>query len=201
MRFHFSHLALVCLLASVAGCRRDEVSYARVPKEQRAAAAPGMAMGGGGDMGARPDVPAPPKPTGANALQWTLPKGWTQELTGGMRYATIKPSVPGKIEASVVVLPGPAGGDLANVNRWRGQIGLPPIDDAGLAKARTVVNSKAGPVALYDFTSEGEKKTRVLAAQAVVDGNSWFLKMTGDAEPMAAARGDFVHLLESLHLD
>jgi hypothetical protein len=127
--------------------------------------------------------------------------GWTESLSGGMRYATIKPAVAGKLDVSVVVLPGPAGGELANVNRWRGQIGLAPVDEATLATLRKTIRTKAGPVSVYDFVSEGQQKSRMLAGLTVAEGNTWFVKMLGDAEPVAAARRDFMHLLESLRFD
>ena len=83
-------------------------------------------------MPARASCPPPPRPTGQGALKWALPKGWTETPGSGMRYATLTPPGAGKVEMSVVVLPGAAGGELANVNRWRGQIGLPPLDEAAL---------------------------------------------------------------------
>ena len=134
-------------------------------------------------------------------MKWTLPKGWTESLSGGMRYATLKAPVPGKLDVSVVVLPGPAGGELANVNRWRGQIGLPPVDEAALAGARKLVRSGAGPVSLYEFTSEGQRRSRIVAGLVEVAGNTWFVKMVGDAEPASAARPDFLRLVESLRLE
>lgn len=119
-----------------------------------------------------------------------------------MRFATFKAPYPGKLEATVVVLPGQAGGELANVNRWRGQIGLPPLDEAGLVKARAVVKAKAGSVNVYDFTSEGQAKSRMVAGYiSTPDENTWFLKMTGDAAPVAKAKPDFMTILGSLHLD
>ncbi|HET9594818.1 MAG TPA: hypothetical protein VFP65_04510 [Anaeromyxobacteraceae bacterium] len=142
------------------------------------------------------DVAAPPRPEGG--LTWTLPKGWEQSLSGGMRYATLKAAQPGKLDISVVVLPGPAGGELANVNRWRGQIGLEPIDDAALRAARKPVKSKVGELALYDFTSGAQAKTRLVAGLTENRGNTWFFKMVGDADPVAAARADFIRLLESV---
>jgi len=117
-----------------------------------------------------------------------------------MRYATLKPAVAGKVDVSVVVLPGPAGGELANVNRWRGQIGLPPLDEGALGKARQTVRSKAGEVSLYDFTSEGQAKSRLVAGLISAGGNTWFIKMVGDAGPVGSTRLDFIHLLESLSL-
>ena len=189
-------------LSALPGCRRDEITHVKVPKE---ASAPSLARpanmatppGAAGDG----EVPPPPVPTGASALKWTLPRGWTETMAGGMRYATLKAPVTGRIEASVVVLPGPAGGELANVNRWRGQIGLSPIDEAALASARKIVKSKAGSVSVYDFSSGGQKESRVIAGMVVASGNSWFVKMTGDADPVAAARADFIHLLETLRFE
>ncbi len=199
-------LAAVALLAG-AGCKRDEVAHFRVPKE---AGGGGALAGGptmppmGGGMGGAPmgggmgggEVDAPPAPAGA--LTWTLPKGWTESRQGGMRYATFKPPVEGRIDASVVVLPGPAGGELANVNRWRGQIGLPNLAEGDLAAARKLIQTKAGPVAVYDFTSDGQKKSRVVAGLATIEGSTWFVKLTGDERAVTTVRTDFLRLLESL---
>ena len=192
MTGHPPNGAILISLLLAAACARQEVTHFQVKKGSDATFAR-TAMPG------HEEVPAPPAPDGA--LQWTLPKGWTQSMTGGMRYATIKPSVPGRIDVSVVVLPGPAGGELANVNRWRGQLGLSAIDESGLAAARKAVQTKAGPFAVYDFSSEGEKKSRMVAALATVGGSSWFLKMVGDASSVAAARADFIRLLQGIHRD
>lgn len=198
-------LAALPMLLLALGCRRDEATHYRVPKEAAApigtpSAPEGMPPPG---MGAPSgDMPAPPKPTGQGALKWTLPKGWTEGEAGGMRFATLKPPFPGKIEASVVVLPGPAGGELPNVNRWRGQIGLGPLDENALATARKTVQSKAGVVSVFDFTSEGQTKTRMVAGLiSTSDGNTWFLKLVGDAGPVGKAEPDFMRLMGSIHLD
>jgi hypothetical protein len=204
---------------ALAACQREEVTHVQVPKgSDRLGSgivpppnrAPGGERPGGRPMpeGGMPgtgmpgaELPEPPKPA-AGGLKWTLPKGWTEALTEGMRYATLKPPAEGKVEVSVVVLPGPAGGELANVNRWRTQIGLSGIDEAALPTVRKAMESKAGPLSLYDFTSDGTVKTRmVVGLLAASDGNSWFLKLTGDAEPVAVVRGDFIQLLESLRFD
>jgi len=146
-----------------------------------------------------PAIPSPPLPTGPEALAWDLPKGWTEARAGGMRLATLKPPAAGKVDASVIMIPGAAGGELANVNRWRGQIGLPAVDEASRAQMRKEVKSKAGVLSLYDFAGEGESKQRMLAGLLFVQGKSWFIKMVGDDAPVAASRADFVKLLETLH--
>jgi hypothetical protein len=145
------------------------------------------------------DLPAPPQGGG---LRWTLPTGWTEAAGGGqMRYATLTPPVAGDVTATVVKLGGPAGGELANVNRWRNQIGLPPIDDAALAKARSVLRTKAGPLHVYDFTSTGDPRSRVVAGLTEARGDTWFVKLSGNAAGVGAARADFMKLLGSLRFE
>ena len=145
-----------------------------------------------------PTMPPPTMPAGAETLAWDLPKGWTEARPGGMRLATLKPPVTGKVDVSVIMIPGVAGGELGNVNRWRGQIGLPAVDEAGRVQMRKEVKSKAGAVSLYDFPGEGESKQRMIAGLLFADGRSWFVKMVGDDAPVAASRADFVKLLETL---
>src|SRR5512137_258489 len=188
------------LLLAAAGCQRDDVRHYRVPKEGGASAPAAVPAGMPAGMPAMDPSAVPPPPAVEGGLSWTLPKGWTESRAGGMRYATLVPSTPGKLDVSVVVLPGPAGGEIANVNRWRGQIGLAPVDEAELAKARKELRSPAGTVALFDFTSDGATKSRMEAGILVARGNSWFVKMVGDAGPVGTARPDFVRLLESLRL-
>lgn len=196
---------LAVLVAAVAAtaCRKDEITHYRVEKSKAPAVPAGMMAGpgpgpapiaGGGMQG---DVPPPAAPSGDAAIAWTLPKGWTESRGGGgMRYATLKPG-GSAAEVSVIVLPGSAGGELANVNRWRNQIGLAPIDDAGLSGARQVVKTPAAPVAVYDFTSDAGK--RVVGGLAEVQGNTWFFKLSGDSASVASAKPDFLRLLGSLH--
>ncbi len=191
--------ALVASVFLAVGCSRDDVQTYRVAKENGPASSPmatpptqGMNMGTG-------ELPPPPSGGG---LKWTLPKGWTEEKGSGMRFATLKSPVQGKVDVSVVVLAGAAGGELANVNRWRGQIGLPPTDEKALASTRQVVKAKAGTVAVFDFTSDGQVKTRMVTGQlSTPDGSTWFLKMVGDAGPVAQAKPEFMRLMESLRLE
>ncbi len=185
----------LAVAGSVSCDRGGDVTHFRVPK--RTAPAPGAvapaSMAG--------DVPAPPSPGKGGALRWTLPKGWGESMGGQMRFATLTPPVPGKVDASVVVLSGDAGGELANVNRWRNQIGLPPIDGAELGRARRAVTTKAGPVSVYDFSSGGDGGNRVVAGLLLGQGDAWFVKLTGDAAAVAAARDDFMQIIGSLRFD
>jgi len=200
-------LMAAALALAISSCRREEISHARVAKAPAPAAAspampPPATPAQAGTAAQPPEGGASALPAGAKALKWKLPKGWTEAGAGGMRYATLKPGTPGKIDVSVVVLPGVAGGELANVNRWRGQIGLPPVDEAALAAARKPLEAKAGTISLYDFKGEGQEASRMVAGLvAAGDGNTWFVKMVGEAGPVGAARPDFIKLLETLRFD
>jgi hypothetical protein len=119
-----------------------------------------------------------------------------------MRAATFElPQGSGKAEVTVVALPGDVGGELANVNRWRGQIALPPITEGQLAGVRVAVRSRAGDIFVYDFTTGGAKKTRLVAGMIQVSGVTWFFKLTGDEAAVSAAKPAFLKLLEGLKSD
>ncbi len=66
--------------------------------------------------------------------EWTAPESWQQQPGGSIRFATLViPAESGKpLELSVTALPKPPGDDenyaLVNINRWRGQLKLPPIE-------------------------------------------------------------------------
>lgn len=71
--------------------------------------------------------------------QWKLPEGWTQEAGGAqMRFATVKiPDSQPPLELTVAKVSWGSADEpqeiLANVNRWRGQMQLPPIGDEDLS--------------------------------------------------------------------
>lgn len=63
--------------------------------------------------------------------KWTLPESWSEQPGSAMRLATIViPEAAKPLEISVTALPwaGTAEGMLSNVNRWRNQLQLPPVD-------------------------------------------------------------------------
>src|SRR6266508_2080727 len=77
----------------------------------------------------------------------------------------------------------------------------PATVDLPAAPARKVVNTKAGPLKIYDFTSEGATRSRLVAGLAEAKGDTWFVKITGDADAVGAAREDFMKLLGSLRFE
>jgi hypothetical protein len=156
--------------------------------------------------GSNTNAPTPPPIEAAQPapLQYTLPPGWTEKPLSPMRLASFKTVAPNgkETDVSVVALPGIAGGDLANVNRWRGQLQLEPIDEDALARSAEHVNANGHDFLLVDLASEqpinGEKQ-RILGAILDENERAWFIKMTGEdaaVESQKNAFGDFLRGLK-----
>ena len=165
--------ALLAAVLLLSACSEPDMTVYTVPKEE---AAP---------------VPAVAAPAG---LAWTAPSGWTAKAASGLRVAAF--AVPGGCELTVVTFPGDAGGDLANVDRWRGQLGLGALGgESALAGASTRVVSKAGTLRVVDFAAGGR---RLLGAILAFGGRSWFFKLTGPDVAAAAAKPAFLEFLRSV---
>jgi hypothetical protein len=140
-----------------------------------------------------PAVPtAPPAEKPAPALKWSLPEGWKTLTAGQMQVA--KFAVPeqngAKAEVAVSIFPSDTGGNLANVNRWRSQLGLPPTDEAGLA---TCTQPLDGGGTLIDLVNE---QRQLVGAIIPRDGRWWFYKMLGDTPAVTAAKDAFVQFIK-----
>ena len=95
-----------------------------------------------------------------------------------MRLATyVAPDPAGPVEVAVTRFGGRVGGDLANINRWRGQMGLSPIDDVEL-ESLLVRFSAPG----YDgYEAHIEAVSGVMLAAGVYDeaaDQMWFVRAT-----------------------
>lgn len=127
------------------------------------------------------------------------PEGWQAVSPGQMQVAKFTVAKEGgKAEVSVSVFPSDTGGTLANVNRWRRQLGLADVDEAGLQELVTPLEgaSIAGApgAILADLTNENR---RMLGAIVPREGRWWFYKMMGDAAVVNAERESFVHFVKN----
>jgi hypothetical protein len=72
-----------------------------------------------------------------NPLVWQTPAGWTQRAPTEMRLVNLSFGPKDEGECTVTAIPGGGGGLLANINRWRGQMGQPELTDADVQKLPT----------------------------------------------------------------
>ncbi|MBI5363794.1 MAG: hypothetical protein HZA53_11495, partial [Planctomycetes bacterium] len=68
-------------------------------------------------------------------LAWKAPEGWVRAPDRATRVLTLLHGGDEDVECYVTTLPGAAGGVLANVNRWRGQLGAAAWSEEELARA------------------------------------------------------------------
>lgn len=184
-------VAAAGLLAS--GCERDQVQVYEVAKERTVPAA------------ASPSPAAEPAPEAAK-VPWTVPKGWSEKPTaGGMRLASYAVTVPDgrTVDISVVALGEQAGTELDNVNRWRRELELPPLEEAQVAGVRSPVTIGRSPAFLYDQTSatsviDGKFKKRTLAAILPAGGMTVFFKAMGEAGLVEQEKGRYLEWLASV---
>ena len=131
-------------------------------------------------------------------FSWTLPTGWKVEPVSGMRVASF--STPGKGDVSVVNLPG-SGGDLkGNLNRWRGQVGLPPIEDEqAIQKSFGVLDLKDRKAMMLElFAPSGQPDRAMRVALLEKDGVVWFFKLAGTQAVVKTQQQAFESFLTSL---
>jgi hypothetical protein len=208
---------LLCLLAE-SGCRDREVVTYRAPKDPAPAlmapaaqgpvdpTAPlpdghppiGDAAAPAGPMGA---LPAAAAPAAGNALTWTAPSHWQAKAVSSFRRGSY--NIPGDggatADVAITAFPGDTGGLFANVNRWRGQIGLPPVAESGLEAAIQRVDVNTFHVIVVDAAgSVNGKPTRLLGAIVPFDGQTWFFKILGPEAIVAKEQPAFRDFLATL---
>ena len=144
---------------------------------------------------------AVPTATGPG-LKWTAPAGWESKPATAMRKATYV--VPGNggatAEMAVTAFPGDVGGELANVNRWRGQLQLPPIAESELAGAVTHLPVNGLTVTVVELTGgPADLPVQLLGAMVPSGRSTWFFKLTGPAAVVAKEKPAFLALVQTLN--
>jgi len=213
-RLAAASLAAANLLAVLTGCDREPTVTERlVPKgvetiapavrsdQQRADRADGLASSprdstdSAGDSAnpTPPDSTPRPAPTAEAPVPYELPDAWrVAPIAAPMRLATFvaaDPDAPNdstaEAEITLTRFPGDVGGELANLNRWRRQVGLSPIAEPELEQALTRFTTPG----FTGYTVRLEGESHVLLAAAVHEtaaDRTWFVKAVTD--PAAADR-------------
>jgi hypothetical protein len=199
--FNLYPLATVWLLSlAVSGCDRNPVKVYQVDSQE--SAAPAAAAPTAADMASMANqIPAPDN-TRLPKLKYTLPAGWQEKPASQFRVASFDIVADGKkADVSVIPLGGSSGGSLANLNRWRGQIGLPPVDEAGMKQAAETVEIAGMAAELYDIAPPaGDGTTGILGAILQGGDTAWYFKVIGDANLVKGQKANFIAFLKSVSL-
>jgi hypothetical protein len=164
------------------GIKAEELSTISRPITVNGVAGTFVDMTGPGANAAPPPAASPTRKASGEKLAYGPPPGWEP--------LPADPAIP---------LAGVAGGKLANVNRWRKEVDLPPATEAELQKTGTMVDSPAGAVTCVDLTGPGGKRT--LGGILFHGGTSWFVKLQGPADLVGKQKAAFEAFVKSLRFE
>jgi hypothetical protein len=191
------------LLLAVTGCGRDSVKVYHVDTNDVTIAAPAPAPTTAPMSTTMPDGQALPDSGIHPQIKYTLPTGWKEKSPTQLRVASFEITEDGKAaDVSVIPLGGMAGGDLANVNRWRRDASLSQLaTDDDLKKTAEAVTVAGQPADLYDIsgTNPGSgDDERIIGAILHSDDASWFFKMSGDSALVETNKAAFIAFLKTV---
>jgi hypothetical protein len=141
-------------------------------------------------------APSQPDPT---TPKWAVPEGWRETPPTQMLVSRFEVnSDDGQLEITVSAFPGDVGGAVANVNRWRGQIGLPPQSEAEVKQALQPLDVIDGSAMFVDMSNQRETgSTRLIGVIWPRGGTTWFYKLSGDAPVAEREKGSFLAFVQS----
>jgi hypothetical protein len=107
----------------------------------------------------------------------------------------------GRAIVTVIGLPGEGGGLVANVNRWRSQLNLEPLNDDDArksARAAQIDRIEGKAVDIQGSSIDGKPAQRILAVMVKHGESTWFFRLSGPADLVAQERSNFTRFLESI---
>jgi len=137
-------------------------------------------------------------------FKYQVPEGWRQAEGDGFSALAFV-ALEGNQRARITVTR--AGGSLLdNVNRWRDQVGLERIKEAGLAQVVADFpmeggKAKAKYVDLIGPAKGANVPNRIVGAILDRNGATWFFKMSGPAEWVGKQRPNFEAFLKSIQFE
>ena len=133
-------------------------------------------------------------------FSWTVPAGWKQGKPSAMRTASYEVPLDGETgDFSLVRLSGGAGGVMANLNRWRGQVGLGPVsaeEVSNFAYARSTAQGR--PYLLVTLVNPDNPDSAILAGIFEQSDYVLFAKLTASQAGLEKAQPSFEAFCQSL---
>lgn len=195
-------LALAAAALLLAACGEERVSTYEVPKEKEPevpVAAPDAASQAPASPGAAMADTAVPTASG-EALVWQAPSPWAPKPASAMRKGSYSvPGEGGESDLSITAFPGDVGGELQNVNRWRGQIGLAPLAPEDLEASVHRVEANGLKITIVELEPKGDPAGKaILGAMVPFGGSTWFFKLMGPGASVKAAKPAFLEFLHTV---
>ncbi|MCM2276662.1 MAG: hypothetical protein NDJ89_01130 [Oligoflexia bacterium] len=189
----FLSLALVFCLFS---CTRNDLKIETYQTEKQPVVSnESMTQQMMSPQGGMPEQVSAPASQEPSAYGWDIPKGWGSEPGSSMRLVSFKADGH---TGSIIVLEGEAGGLVANVNRWREQVGLPAQDEAAVLKAARKGKSALGEFRWFEIVNDSSPGQSMLVAVVPADGKTLFVKLMAPKAALQKNQEKFLSLCRSL---
>ncbi len=189
----------VCSLSS---CKDNEVRTYKVATDSDAPVAD-AAPHSVDPIGAAPK-PEEEKPhdhaAHSNSITWRAGDGWTQEQAG--QFLTAAYALPEGGRVTVSKLGGDGGGLAANVNRWRGQVGLQPLEEDKIGGQPMKIADSAEGMLLYNLIPPhaADDAEGIFAAVLPLASETWYFKFTGPSAVLNKSGGKFMDFLRTVRV-
>jgi hypothetical protein len=149
------------------------------------------------------DHPPGQHPPETGSFAYAMPATWREGPPKMMREVNLEAGTSS--QCYVITLGGEGGGLSMNINRWRGEVGLDPIDEAAIAALPTVT-LLGDSCPLLEVSGDyqgmggpkGDGDMTVLGVPLIRAAGSVFVKFVGPTAEIAAERERFLAFVASL---
>jgi len=135
--------------------------------------------------------------TSDEGIRYTKPPDW-RDSPQPVPFA-IRSWVVGEGERAALItvspLSGPVGGVMANVNRWRAQLGLEPIDAGRLDTIARSIDVAGKPASAVDLSGKTDRLLGVIVPRGET---TWFIKMKGPGDLVGEQKAAFDGFVKSI---
>ena len=178
-RAYYFGIVFTAFVLFASACTKKEVTVYQAPKPDT-------------------QVVADTAPTAAPAapIQWKAPDSWKGGQPNQMRLASFE--VPGSGDASIVMLGAGAGDLTANINRWRGQVGLGELTDSAVASQMKTVSTGIGKAKWIRIVDPKKPEKGILGMIAPFGASIIFVKLAAPIKTLDAEQANFLALVGSL---
>ena len=180
--------SIALLFGVLVSCKDDEIRTYRVATDSTV------------ETPALPAVEKPEPETPAQSVGWQAPEDWKEEQAG--QFLTAAYALPGGGRVTVSKLAGDGGGLAANLNRWRGQVGLKPIAEKDVSGQPLKIADSDEVMQLFNLTSvdSAAEAEGILAGVLPLRSETWYFKFTGPVGVLRKSEGEFAAFLRSVRI-
>ena len=131
-------------------------------------------------------------------FDWVKPESWIKFEGSSMRLASFHvPYSYGLGELSVFILDGDGGGLVANVNRWRGQVGLPSQTLIKINESADNNKNNLGQYRIFKIINRVDFNQAFICAVMPLESRTIFVKLNIEKIGINEVENDFLDFCQS----